>query len=307
MQEVQQQVPQFLLPVPESARDVLRRRTRHVFRYWMETEVHVYGFSIAANVLLSFFPFLIVMLSLCRAVLGRAAADTAIGMVLDDFFPGDVKQFGTLVEFLFRNLRAAVESRGSVQIFSLLLLLFTANGVFEPLEVALNKAWGITKNRSYVRNQMVSLGLIFGCGSLALLSTLLSGWNARLLGNSTVATYMEEVFFRMAAVPVSMAMLFLIYWLLPNAKISVRFALVPAVFVGVALEGLKYVNLLMWPLWRAKLEAEYGPFYRSVTIILWSFLGSMLILAGAEWAARSAEEDRARGWLRPGPIAAPES
>ena len=32
------------------------------FRYWMQTEVHVYAFSVAANVLLSFFPFLIVML-----------------------------------------------------------------------------------------------------------------------------------------------------------------------------------------------------------------------------------------------------
>jgi hypothetical protein len=30
------------------------------FRYWMQTEVHVYAFSVAANVLLSFFPFLIV-------------------------------------------------------------------------------------------------------------------------------------------------------------------------------------------------------------------------------------------------------
>jgi len=31
---------------------VLKRRLAHTFHYWMETEVHVYGFSIAANVLL---------------------------------------------------------------------------------------------------------------------------------------------------------------------------------------------------------------------------------------------------------------
>ena len=36
------------------------------FRYWMQTEVHVYAFSIAANVLLSFFPFLIVSVTLSR-------------------------------------------------------------------------------------------------------------------------------------------------------------------------------------------------------------------------------------------------
>ena len=27
----------------------------------------------------------------------------------------------------------------------MLLLLFTANGIFEPLEVALNRAWGVSE------------------------------------------------------------------------------------------------------------------------------------------------------------------
>jgi predicted membrane metal-binding protein len=44
-------------------------------RYWMETEVHVYAFSIAANVLLSFFPFLIIIVSLCRYALEGPAAE----------------------------------------------------------------------------------------------------------------------------------------------------------------------------------------------------------------------------------------
>jgi uncharacterized BrkB/YihY/UPF0761 family membrane protein len=59
-----------------------------------------------------------------------------------------------------------------------------------------------------------------------------------------------------------------------------------AIVVGLALELLKYVNMLTWPLWRGKLRAEYGPFTYSVTIILWGFLGAMIVLAGAEWAAR---------------------
>ena len=44
------------------------------FRYWMQTEVHVYAFSVAANVLLSFFPFLIVILSLSRQGFWRASS-----------------------------------------------------------------------------------------------------------------------------------------------------------------------------------------------------------------------------------------
>ena len=53
-----------------------------------------------------------------------------------------------------------------VRITSIILLLFTANGIFEPLEVALNRAWGVTRIRSCFRNQLVSLGLAFACGAV---------------------------------------------------------------------------------------------------------------------------------------------
>jgi hypothetical protein len=56
------------------------------FRYWMQTEVHVYAFSVAANVLLSFFPFLIVMLSLSRRIFGEQEA-VGISTALQDYFP----------------------------------------------------------------------------------------------------------------------------------------------------------------------------------------------------------------------------
>jgi membrane protein len=279
---------QLLLPEPESRWRALARAFHPTLRYWMQTEVHVYGFSIAANVLLSFFPFLIVILSVGRHLLGWKGIVSAISLVLDDYFPGNSAQYGTLAEFMLRNLTVVVESRRSLQVVSILLLLFTANGIFEPMEVALNRAWGIARNRSFLKNQLVSLGLIFICGTLALLSTALTGMNLRRLAGSPLARETAVVFFKMAALPVSILMLFLIYWLLPNAKIRWRAVLPQAILVGIALEALKYVNLLTWPLLSRKLEAEYGPFFRSATIVLWSFLGAMVILAGGEWAARRA-------------------
>ncbi len=258
---------------------LMKRRLRHTFHYWFQTEVHVYGFSIAANVLLSLFPFLIVMISVCHDLLGWKTAGNTINLILQEYFPKNIQVF----------ISGNIPHR-TLQIFSLLLLLLTANGIFEPLEVALNHIWGIRKNRSFVRNQLVSLGLIFACGSLALLSSVLTGINMKLLGSDPVSQSVAVVFFRMAAAPISILMLFLIYWLLPNARMPAKLALLPAIFVGLALEALKYVNLLTWPLWYRKLHAEYGPFYISVTIILWSFLGAMIILGGAEWAAQSARE-----------------
>jgi membrane protein len=260
------------------------RVLRPTLRYWMQTEVHVYAFAVGASVLLSFFPFLSVMLSLCRYVFRWRAAVEAIYLALSDYFPGQ------LGDFIRRNLAATVADRG-LQIGSLLLLLVVANGVFEPLEVALNRAWGVPKHRSYWRNQLISLALIFVCGTLAMLSMVLTALNysiwPRVLGeHSPVVETLGLIIFRMAAIPLSMLGLFLIYWLLPNRSIPPRRVVPAAIVVGLALEALKYVNLLTWPMLRAKLWNEYGPFFYSASIILWSFFAAMVVLAGAEWSAR---------------------
>jgi uncharacterized BrkB/YihY/UPF0761 family membrane protein len=258
----------------------------------METEVHVYALSIGASVLLSFFPFLIVMVSLCEYVFRLPAATQAIYLALADYFPGE------LGAFVQRNLRATVESRGPLQITSLFLLLFTANGVFEPLEVALNRAWSVARNRTYVRNQILSLGLIFLCGGLALASFMLTAMNTQFLDDAfgrmdqAAPAYLRVVLFKAAAVPLSILALFFAYWLLPNRRIPVKRAAATAILVGLILEALKYVNLLVWPYLNAKLAKEYGPFRYSATIVLLAFVASMIVLAGAEWSARGRREDQ---------------
>ena len=284
---------------PAPAPSTLWSRLRPTLAYWSATEVHVNGVSIAANVLLAFFPFLIVIFSVCRYTLGWNATVDAIELVLNDYFPGQAGDPHSFFDFIRRNLLATAGSRRTLEFVSLGLLLFTANGIFEPLEVAFNRVWGIAKNRSYLRNQLVSLGLIFLCGTLALGSTVLSGLSVRRLGEtSALARSLEMAVLKTAAIPMSILVLFLIYWLLPNARIPARHVLPAAVVVGLALEVLKYLNMLTWPWWRGKLRAEYGPFTYSVTIILWGFLGAMIVLAGAEWAAR-------RHPLQPAPAAAP--
>jgi membrane protein len=280
-------MPRFRLPVR------VWHAVAPTFRYWMETEVHVYAFSISAGILLSFFPFLFVMLSLCRYVFKWRAGVNAVYFALDDYFP-DV--FG---QFLRRNFEATIESHGQVQLFSLLLLFFTATGIFEPLEVALNRAWKCPANRSYFKNQLVGLGLIFACGGLMLISTVFTALNNRFfkeaagMGAASVAGILGLIAFKIAAIPMLMLLLFLIYWLLPNCKIRPSRIVPAAIGVGFLLEILKYINLLTWPYLRAKLSVEYGPFYYTVTIILWGFLASMVVLAGAEWTARRSAGDGA--------------
>jgi membrane protein len=254
----------------------------------METEVHVYAFSMAANVLLSLFPFFIVMVSICRYILDWNAAEEAIYLALRDLFPGAIGQFipANLVRVLGRD--------GAPQITSLFLLMFTANGVFEPLEVALNKAWGIRQNRSFFRNQVVSMGLILLCGGLTFSSYLMAALNLQMLKSLGIANTFGAWFglavLKMVAIPLSIVALFLVYWRLPNGRVPARRLIPVSITVGVILESLKYFSMLVGPALSRKLDREYGPFEYSVTIILWSFAASMIVLAGADYAARTARE-----------------
>ncbi len=264
-------------------------------RYWMQTEVHVYAFSIAANVLLSFFPFLIVSVSLGSPVFGRQVVINTIDLALRDFFPSDMGAF------LRRNLPVPQP----VELLSMVILLFAANGIFEPLEVALNRAWGIQKNRSFLRNQIVSLVLIFVCGSLALLSLALTALRESTVTGLAVERWATLVFYKMAAMPVTALVLFLIYRYLPNGRPPLKRVIPAAIGVGVLLEGLKTLNVWLWPWFDPKIQREYGVFRYSATLLLLSFLTSMLVLAGAEWAARGHRMDQTRNPLEASPEVSP--
>jgi membrane protein len=262
----------------------LVRALTPTFRFWMQTEVHVFAFSMAANVLLAFYPFLIVTMWIARLFFSQDVTVQAIDTALRQYFPD------ALADFLHKGDRYNLPNAGQIgqiQVISVILLLFTANGIFEPLEVALNHAWGIRKNRSFFRNQLISLGLIFACGIPAVISLLLTALNRNALPNQGWFTaWISLLFVKMLAVPIAILVLVLIYRFLPNGKPPINRVVAAAIGVGILLEVLKQVNALVWPWFYVKLGREYGVFQNSVSLIFIAFLSSMLVLAGAEWSAR---------------------
>ncbi len=269
-------------PQPLIARS---RRWMPTLKYLSETESHVYALSISASVLLSFFPFLIVMLSLARFVFHMPQAEKAIQLAISDYFPGNM---GVTIWVGLQKLT------GRLQVMSIILLLFTANGVFEPLEVALNRAWGVSENRPYLKNQVLSLFLILICGGLALGSVLLTAVNQEYVASQfgihgAFPKWLSIVIFKLAAIPCTILTLFVTYWLLPNCPVPARRIFPVSMLMGIILEVYKYIFVLAWPWLNAKFEHEYGPFRYSVSILIFTFIGSMFVLAGAEWTARTSE------------------
>jgi membrane protein len=259
-------------------------------KYLMRTEVHTFAFSVAANAILSFFPFLVLLMTLIRWVFHSRVMYDVVVELLRDYLPAGQ-------EFVIRNLNAMVDTRHRVQVLSLLILLVTSSGIFLPLEVALNRIWQFPNNRSYLANQAVSLGLAFGCGVLALLSVALTARDVPLLqfllrghGSETVRLA-GFLMMKLFAIGASIAIFFLIYWLLPNGKVPARAVLPTAIITGLLSEALKYGYILALP-WLNFAEI-YGPFAISVSMMFWAFLTGLLLLAGANLSAREYVRRRA--------------
>jgi membrane protein len=247
-------------------------------KFLAETEVHVYSFAVSVNILISFYPFIVAMILICLHLFHWPAAANVIIQTVKDYFPGD---FGIdIAGYLVKS------SRQRFSWLSIFLLFFTANGIFTPLEVAFNRIWGAKTNRSFVWNQIISLGLIFACGILVLASACLDTLFGATFGSNEFAAVMQSIVLHVIALPVTIVLTFMIYWLLPNAKIPVARLLPSAIAVAILIQVAEFVNVLLWPWLRDKLKADVPPFVQSISIVFWAFIATMIILAGAEWAAR---------------------
>jgi len=252
-------------------------------KYMVQTEVHTYAFSVAANVILALFPFVVLMLTLSHAVFHSRAMENVVGDMMQTLLP-------TGQSLIMRNARPGK----SAQVYSLVMLLISSTGVFLPLEVALNGVWGVRKNRSYLHNQIVSLGLSVAVGALAMTSVALTAAQRSVLtwvffGHTDnfvfhfFDSFLDGGVMRLLALSASILTFFLIYWLLPNRKIPPRSVLPTAIVIGVLWEVAKYLYVLALP--RLDFRSVYGPFQYTVGLMMWAFLSGLLLLAGAHFSA----------------------
>ena len=252
-------------------------------RYMARTEVHTYAFSVAANAILSLFPFIVLLLTISRNIFHSREMEQVAGDMMRNLLP--VGQ-----DFVIRNMQLLTHPHKGTQISSVVMLLITSTGVFLPLEVALNGVWGVRQNRSYLHNQVVSLGLALAVGMLAMIAVASSASQQTILSwifvghtDNLVFQTISFFFLRICAALASILLFFLIYWILPYRKIPPRAVIPTAIVVGLLWQLAKvlYIKALPW----LDFQSVYGPFYISVGLMMWAFLSGLLLLAGAHFSA----------------------
>jgi YihY family inner membrane protein len=250
-------------------------------KYLLDSEVHTFAFSVAANAILSFIPFIVLLYTLAGSVFHSETMKNVISDMVRYFLPSNQ-------DFVANNLRDAASHQG-IRVFSLIMILVACTGIFLPLEVALNQAWGVVKSRNYLANQVVAFGLailmvILGMGSIAINAGLRDVLEILFFHHVDNFVFHSITFLLLAATTgvASILFFFSIYWLLPNRKVPPRPVMRIAIITGVIWLVAKYIFVGVLP--HLDLEALYGRFYVSVGLLFWAYISGLILFAGAQFS-----------------------
>ncbi len=280
--------------VPEPAKQSKWYRWRKdgtaLVSYLLDSEVHTFAFSVAANAILSFIPFIVLLYTLPVSSIPDAVQAVVTDMV-NYFLPSVASK-----DWMAHSLQGVASGQG-VQFFSLMMILVACTGIFLPLEVALNQAWGVTKSRNYLHNQVIAFGLailmvVLGMSSI-LLNAAVRGVLKLLFDHQTNIKFIdfllnftlkgtEFVVLTATTGVASILFFFSIYWLLPNRKVPWRSVLHTSIYTGVIWLVARYLFVLVLP--HLDLKALYGPFFVSVGLLFWAYVSGLILFAGAQFS-----------------------
>jgi len=241
--------------------------------------------AIAYYALLSFFPFLLLLLS----VLGSLTADpsdrdTVIAFVFR-YFP---RQF----DFITRQFDAFRAQTVQLGIGGLLALTWASLGVFNAVSSAVNYAWGVERRRSFLRHRLVSFLMMLSASGVFILALLLAsarkvaqtqwffnmvehvGWVAWLGG--LTATY--------AATLLLIGCVALVFYFIPYVKVRFRDVWPGAIVTGLAWQGA-FAAFSWYARDLARWNVVHGSIAAVIVFLIWIYVCAVVLLYGVGMTA----------------------
>jgi membrane protein len=251
--------------------------------------------SIAYYSLLSLFPFFLLILS----ILGSVTSDPNDRAKILDFV---LHYFPRQFEFVTTQLSSMEESRIQLGVAGSLLMIWAAMGVFGAITTAVNHAWGVDKTPSYLKHKLIAFTMLVCSGVLLLAGLLLvsavnlfeAHWFASVAVHSPQAfTVLHHVAVRWSSTMLFIAVVGLVYYFVPNAKVRFR-----DVWVGAVVTGLLWRGALFGFSWYVRDLSRFSHIHGSiaavVVFLIWIYISAVLLLYGVEVTAANARLRRHR-------------
>ena len=252
-----------------------------------------YASSIAFFSLLSFFPLLLLSL----ALLGSFTDNEGDRAVILDFV---LRYFPRQFDFITKQLDAFRQQQTVLGVGSSLIMIWAALGVFGAVTTAVNYAWRVERQFSYLKHKLVSFLMLGAAGLLMVVGLLLlsaktvveASWFASRFVPGPELDLLRSVVVEWATTFLFILVVGLIFYFVPNAKVRFRDVWPGAVVTGVlwrlALKGFG------WYVRDLSRFSVHGSVAAVVVFLLWVYLSSVILLYGVEFTVAYARLLRGR-------------
>jgi len=253
-----------------------------------------YAASIAYYALLSLFPFFL----LAFAMLGRVTADETHRTAVLEFV---LRYFPTQFDFITEQLDAFRGSGFTLGVAGTIALVWGAVGVFGAISTAVNYAWGVEKQRSFWKHKLLSFVMLLFAGLILLIALLLisatqvvgASWFAEVLEVFPWLGVLRGFAVRHATTLLFIAVVGLIFYFVPNAKVRFR-----DVWIGALITGLLWKSALVGLSWYLQDMTRFtrvnGSIAAVVVFLVWVYIQAVILLYGVEFTAAYARLRRGR-------------
>jgi membrane protein len=282
------------------------RLLKVAFAGWWNDRAMSLGASIAFFTVFSLAPMLLAAIAVAGLAFGREAAQGAIVAELGGMIGNNEASFLESSIASASNVGSGIIGT-SVGIVTFLLLV---TGAVVELQDNLNIIWKAKPPASYgilsfVRTRLVSLALVLGIGFLLLVSlvidTGLTAVGHYLEANFSGATIILRFLNSVVAFAVATLLFAMMFKLLP--AVDLRWS---DVWTGSLVTALLFTLgkfLIGYYLGKSNVASSYGAAASIITILLWIYYSSLILLFGAEFTKAYAES---RGSLGEGHVVGPE-
>jgi membrane protein len=261
---------------------------KQTFQEWLEDKAPQLGAALAYYTVFSLAPLVVVLLAMVGLIFRNdpAGAWNKITQQMSYFLDASAVQ-------VVQNIaqKASHPGKGLVAtIIGIALALFGASGVFGQLQDALNTIWGIKPKPgggiwAFLRSRFLSFAMVGGICFLLLVSLTLesvlkafSHYVQSVLPGGIVLAIAVYLVFDLAVIILLFAIMFKF---LPNAKIHWR-----DVWIGASMTALLFV-VGKWALGlylgSGTASSAYGAASSLITLLLWVYYSSQILLFGAEF------------------------
>jgi membrane protein len=260
------------------------------------------GASIAFFTVFSLAPMLLAVVAVAGLAFGREAAQGAIVAELGGLLGQGTAQ--TIEALIVSAAKVRSGIVGTVIGVTTFLVLIT--GAIIELQDDLNIIWKVERTKSYgvhdfVRVRLLSLALVLGFGFLLLVSLIIDA------GLTALGAYLESGFSGAATIlqilngvvgfAIAVLLFAMIFKILPDVPLTLRDVWMGALVTGALFTGGKV--LIGWYLGTSQVASSYGAAASLVTILLWIYYSSLILLFGAEFTKAYAESRGSHAASRP--------